>query len=598
MEDAALEISQEILSSNTKYLPKQLPSLGGHLDLRALHLRALVQHLRTGAFGHASKEILWQLLQDAEKLEAAKAVWAAHNQLLQEYPNAGEGALGQVINQFLMPAQTSNDPVRQWFLTDVVHIDKLLRYTKKTFASMPDKGRKQQLQIGIADSEANEMLIGGLMKAWAFRVDNAELYNLSGPNGINLNGLLVKSDGFPAPWTSEPLLLQALSNSRDLSEATLEALWEPTNDAKQTEVVEKIAKQLMHLAEFCCRAFEERANWCLQQTKLGDEVQIEGHAVRERYVGCRGDWIKPLVKYGLSKEAFGIAEDYESFRTLVEMCSEKMREVDAELIALGPSNQEGEAATKLKAIKLKLQQRLEGYFEKFGEPFAFEMYEYLVENNQLHTLLTGFEAWREQFLTPYLRKNPKYSKLSWMHDISLGQFNTAADTLYAIATKKEEVLAHQRIELSIGKLAKLAALERAGIQQDAVDLEMENYNIKLEIIKAQQKIRTAVDNVVRNAIDVDAAVQLATEEYGKKLKKLPALRGLFQNLFKDLVLGKALAPMDLVELITLMESNDEEFLEGKQYYVALQVMGYAASTVAQTRIMEKTIWRRCFLRDE
>jgi nuclear pore complex protein Nup133 len=226
------------------------------------------------------------------------------------------------------------------------------------------------------------------------------------------------------------------------------------------------------------------------------------------------------------------------------------------------------------------------------------MYEYLVENGKLQTLLSGFESWRERYLSPFLRGNPKYAKLSWIHDVSLGDYGTAANTLFSIATKSESMLLNQRIELSIGKLAKLAALENASASDIDVVEEIEAYDIRLEIVKIQQRLYSAVKHITHSAIDVDAAVHLATEEYARKLKKLPALRDLFRTSFKQLVSGGVMVTEDLVELLTLMEPTEGELLDGESFYWALRVIGLAGLPRAEIENAEKTIWRRCFLRDE
>jgi nuclear pore complex protein Nup133 len=601
LEDAALEISQEILGSRSPYLPSMLPSLGSHLELRSQHLRALIQHLRTGAFGHVSKQVLWRLLQDAEKCEAARAVWDMRNEHLREDPENGDGVLGAVIGQYVPTEDTDvtgNDPVRTWFQREVVQIGQLLRHVKKSLALMPDKGKKNQLSLAVSDSEANDIIIGALERAWQFRVDNAKLYELSGEHGIDKNGLLEKSDGYLAPWTSDALLLEALSIQRDLSEAAIKALWGPTEDPKRQDVVSKLGLQLVHLAEICCRSFEERADWCEQQSAVGDDILQEGRNVRERYLRSRGGWIKPLVNYGLIEHAYGIAEDYQDYRTLVEICSGELLKTEVSLVESIPAQQNSETVNELKEKKAEVGKRLEGYFERFGEPFAIEMYEYLVENGKLQTLLSGFESWRERYLSPFLRGNPKYAKLSWIHDVSLGDYGTAANTLFSIATKSESMLLNQRIELSIGKLAKLAALENASASDIDVVEEIEAYDIRLEIVKIQQRLYSAVKHITHSAIDVDAAVHLATEEYARKLKKLPALRDLFRTSFKQLVSGGVMVTEDLVELLTLMEPTEGELLDGESFYWALRVIGLAGLPRAEIENAEKTIWRRCFLRDE
>jgi nuclear pore complex protein Nup133 len=579
-----------------------LPSLGSHLELRSQYLRAMIQFLKTGAFGTVSKQVLWRLLQDAEKCEAARALWDVRNDRLREDPTEEDGVLESVIMEFFPPKDTdlteNNDPVRTWFQREVENICTLLRMIKKSLAAKPNKGKKNQLAFAIADSEANDLIIGALTKAWKFRAQSAQLYGLSGKHGINRSGSLQKADGYPAPWTSDPLLLEALADQYQISMATLDAFFGPTEDQKRIEMVKHIAHQLVQLAELCCRSFEERAIWCEQQTDMPEKVLQEGTSVRERYLASRGEWIKPLVRYGLSDQAYGIAEEYQDFRTLVEICFGELAKFDESLKEATASQQGAEVIEQLKDDREAVADRLEGYFERFGEEFAIELYEYLVEVGKLQNLVNGFDNWREKYLTPFLRGDPKYAKLSWIHDVGLGDYSIAANTLFSVATEKEEDLDHQQIQLSIGKLAKLVALEHSGMLEMDIEDELDAYDVKLELVKIQKRLHSVVKHIRHSAIDADAAVQLGLDEYARKIKKLPALRETFRKAFRELVENKVLGVEDLVDLLTLIEPNDGELLDGEAFYYAIKALGLAGLPRARREFAEKTIWRRCFLRDE
>jgi nuclear pore complex protein Nup133 len=601
LEDAALEVSKEILRSRSPYLPAMLPSLGSHLELRSQHLRALIQFLRSESFGTVSKQVLWQLLQDAEKIEAARALWDVRNERLREDPTEEDGVLESVIMEYFPPKDTdlaeNNDPIRTWFQREVENVGTLLRMIKKSLAAKPNKGKKNQLAFAIADSEANDLIIGALTKSWKFRGQSAQLYGLSGKNGINRGGSLQKSDGYSAPWTSEPLLLDALADQYQISVATLQAFWPPPEDPKRKHVIDNLLSHLVSLAELCCKSFEERAIWCEQQTDVPDEILQEGTSVRERYNASRGEWIKPLVEYEQMDQAYGIAEQYQDFRTLVEICYGELMKLDMSQKEATVS-QRTEDLEQIQEDREAINDRLEGYFERFGEQFAIELYEYLVEVGKLQNLVNGFENWREKYLTPFLRGDPKYAKLSWIHDVGLGDYDLAANTLYSVATKTEDDLDHRQIQLSIGKLAKLVALENSGVSKEDIEEELDTYDVKLELIKIQNKLHSVIKHIRHSAIDADAAVQLGLDEYARKIKKMPALRETFRKAFKDLVEKKALEVEDLVDLLTLIEPTDGDLLDGEAFYYAIKALGLAGLPRARRDFAEKTIWRRCFLRDE
>ncbi|KAI5784588.1 Non-repetitive/WGA-negative nucleoporin C-terminal-domain-containing protein [Geopyxis carbonaria] len=601
VEAAALQISKEILGSRSPYLPTLLPALDAHLALRENHLRALVAHLRTGDVGRVSQEVFWELLSDAEKCTAARAVWDTRNTRMRENPDAGEGVLENTIINHLTSEGADiadNDPVRTWFQREVEHIGELVHCIKKGINAPQSKGKLDPITFADADAEANAVIIAAMMAAWDFRVNSAELYNLAGQSGIDQNGLCKNSLNFPAPWTSSPAILGSLDEFYDFSTNVLTTIGNPksTEDPRRLEIVEKISEQLVHLAEILCRAFVERADWCDQKGAAGEQNLLqEGTTVRERYIKSRGNWIKPLVTNHLDK-AYEIAEKWQDYRTLVEICSVQVMDTEVKL-AQATAGKDSEATEDLKETMAETSQRLERYFEGFGEHFAVQMYEYLVENGQLQKLINGFEQWRQIYLTPFLRDDAKYAKLSWIHEVSLNNYQFAGEVLLKVATDSEEDLRRQQIELSIGKLAKLAGVQRDGGSADSLAAQAIVYDVKIDFIKIQQKLYEAVVHIKRDALDIDAAVHLATDEYGHKLRRKPGLREIFRKAFKELIQNKALKTEELVDLLTLMETEGG-ILGGDEFYWALRAVALAGLPQARRDTVERTIWRRCFLRDD
>lgn len=611
IEQAALEISTEILSSSSEYLPALLPSLEGHLSLRATHLRALAEHLRS-TFPPLSRETMWRLLSDAEKCEAARAVWAARDARLRHNPDAGEGVLEEVIADLLTSDEDigGHDPTRTWFQRFAGSIEELLPLAKKALVEKNKKGRYDPIAFAKHDAEANDIVLGSLMAAWRFRVHSARLYGMEG--GVDANSLIKQASGLAPPWTSGTDILQALDVQIDVSRALLKSLWGPklVADDERREIAERVAGQLVGLAEVCCRGFEERSTWCEQQTAVGGEgILQEGITVHERYIASRGGWIKPLVDIGRSEKAYSIAEKWQDYRTLVELCSEELMRNDITMAELnkGASSGEEKATTELQKSKQQTLQRLERYFENFGERFATEMYEYLVEKGQLQTLMNGFEAWREKYLTNFLRSDKKYAKLEWIHDVGLGEFALAAATLNAIATDQEEDLWNKKVELSIGKLTKLAAAAQTG-QVDATTREEVQYiDADLELVSVQEKIYASVRHLKDQTIDTEAAVQVGLDTYARSLigKKRPGCRELWKRAFGRAVEGRVMGVEEIGDLLTLADEGEagETGLvglgtAGEEFYWALKVLSLGGLSRGRREFAERTVWRRCFLRDE
>ncbi|KAH0613283.1 uncharacterized protein H6S33_009663 [Morchella sextelata] len=567
IEVAALEISAEILSSTSEYLPVLLPSLENHLLLRATHLRALAEHLRA-TFPPLSRETMWRLLCDAEKCEAARAVWAVRDARLRQNPDAGEGVLEAVLADMMetdADDTTGHDPTRTWFQRFVGSIDQLLTYAKNIIIDDSKKGRMDQLCFGKRDSEANDIVLGALISAWKFRVHSAKLYGMEGL--VDVNGILKQIKGLTPPWTSDPNILQALSVQYEVSSGILKTLWGERQNVNEEfpETIERLAGQLVGLAE-------------------------------ERYFDARGRWIKPLVDFGRPEKAYKLAEKWQDYRTLVELCSEELLENDAAMAELGKvpaSTAENKAALlDLQRSKQQALNRLEKYFEEFGSSFAREMYGYLVEKEQLQTLMDGFETWHETYLTEFLRGDRKYAKLEWIHDVSM------------VAMDQEEDLWNKKVELSIGKLAKLAAISQGGVDSSNPADDIRYIDADLELVAIQEKIYESVKHH-KDQIDTERAVQDGLETYAPNLaKKRPGCRELWKRAFGRAVEGKVIGVEEIGDLLTLVDDCGDSGLvgsgsAGEEFYWALKVLSIVGGLSHERRkLAERTIWRRCYLRDD
>lgn len=550
---------------------------------------------------------MWRLLSDAEKCEAARAVWAARDARLRRDPDAGEGVLENVIAELLSDDEDigGHDPTRMWFQRFAGSIEELLPLAKRALVEKRKKGRYDPLVFAKMDAEANDIVLGSLMAAWRFRVHAARLYTME--DGVDANGIVGRADGLAPPWTSGTDILQALDVQYDVSRALLKSFWGPNlgADEERREVAERVAGQLVGLAEVCCRGFEERASWCEQQTAAGEGILQEGITVKERYIASRGEWIAPLVEIGRAEKAYSIAEKWRDYRTLVKLCSEELLRNDLSLGELGRGSGTEEKTAELQAAKQQTLQRLDRYFETFGESFATEMYEYLVENGQLHTLMNGFENWREKYLTDFLRSNKKYAKLEWIHDVGLGEFALAANTLNAIAVDQEEDLWSKKVELSIGKLAKLAAAAD-GLHGGELLMrdEIRLVDADLELVTIQERIYETVRYLKEQTIDTEGAVQVGLDTYARSLvgKKRVGCRDIWKRAFGRAVEGKVIGVEEIADLLTLADEGEGELVGrgtgGEEFYWALKVLSLGGLRKDRREFMEKTVWRRCYLRDE
>ncbi|PUU75150.1 Non-repetitive/WGA-negative nucleoporin C-terminal-domain-containing protein [Tuber borchii] len=257
-------------------------------------------------------------------------------------------------------------------------------------------------------------------------------------------------------------------------------------------------------------------------------------------------------------KAYELAEKWQDYRTLVELCLEEIIRIEANQKELSNATSNCEAvereSAKLAHTKKQTIQRMEAYFNKFGEVYAIEIYEYLVENGQLQNLLNGFENWRETYLTRFLRCSRRHAKLSWIHDVGLGEYALAADTLLEVATEQEEDLWNKKVEISIGKLAKIAAMRYLDEQS------VRSISSELELVDIQNCVYEAVKVIGRTSIGTDGAMQIVLEKYagGTLTSRKPAgCRQVWKPAFAWAVEGKVMRVHELADLLTLVESDDE-----------------------------------------
>ncbi|KAF8475745.1 Non-repetitive/WGA-negative nucleoporin C-terminal-domain-containing protein [Kalaharituber pfeilii] len=581
VETAALQISHEIVSTSSTYITPMLPSMERHLELRGQRLKALAEHLR-GTYKPLSPATRWKLLQDAEKIEAAKAIWINYDDR-HTYESGGNEILLHAIQQDI-PELEHQDPVRTWFQKHVEDIGELMRYTKKVLKEKTYRGKRDASALAAADCEANDIVLSGLQAAFNFRINSAGLYGFDGL--IDEKGILINSKDYPDPWTSPLNLLHALDDQYDFSITLLKAGWGGAAKKGQN-AIDMIAAQMEDLAELLCRVFLERLRWLDQQDSI--EFDKPRADVKERYEKQRGGWIKPLVQLGRTDAAYNIAEKYQDFKTLVELASAEL--IHAETAAIEGLDED--QLLKLSQQKADAMKRLETYLERFKAPFAMELYKFQVENGKFKQLLEQFPNF-QTYLTKFLRSSDKYAKLSWINDISLQEYDRAGDTLVQIALNQEESLWNKKVELNIGKLCKLAAFTDSDAIQ-ALESFKNWQGEALTLIEIQEQLYNYLQPLVRGAIDKQAETEIILKEKGKTVGKRLITKTLFTQALNQLFNQRAINPELLIDLLTLMDGTDDKF---PQYYFALQVLKASGLSGGRKFLAEQSIWRRCYIHDD
>ncbi|BFZ59857.1 hypothetical protein YB2330_000878 [Saitoella coloradoensis] len=570
---AAAAVSEEILAGTSKYFPTQLASLDDQMVLKAKLLAGLAEHLHNN-FAPMDSSKRWKLCWDAEKCEGARRIWSERSSRAQSTGRTTRSSSAQVavlenVMENITGQRGGDDMIRKWFHRNLKDMGQVVAQAGTRCTDIAVENKHDTFAIAKAVLEANDIILSALGAARQIRQERVMKYGLGDLKSIYENSL--------RPWTSTPDILNSLQLQFTLTEHQLQGLKRPsrTDDRKQkTGIYEEMIKQLDALVDLLCFAFSENVQW---ERKSGNKNVAEG--CNKQYLDKRGSWILSLVKHGLHEKAYTIAERYEDYRTLVEICLEHQE--------AGEETQE------------RVMNRLKWYLGRYHEDFAFVLYRYYVEKGQIKTLLTSFPE-HVNMLSQFL-DNEKYDRISWMHDVNLGNFNSASARLHRFATTNEDVLRNKKIELSLSKLALLVDA-RAGVTMPPIQADMIRVvDEECDVAEIQAQRRKEILPFSKNAIDQDAAVELAFADIGKDLHGVN--RELVKGALREIIKDAVLKPEDLIDYLTLKNTQKNPAVGQDQpviteFYQALQVLRTANLPSGRYELAERTIWRRMFLHDD
>ena len=646
---AALEISSEILSSTSKFLPRSGPSVDMQMKLRAKALDDLMQHLMK-QYGHlVSRNLRYKLMWNAEKLAAAQALWKSQEEIQRRYPLKDREmpyldftlrALHETRQKYPDSEKGEKDRVRHWLLNSVEKIDHLLSELVDCTSEFDPMEVTDPNVVGEYMLEAVDLWIAAYSAAFKFREDNAHSYGLD--DDVFEDGVLVAGYAPTAglPWTSRPEPIRFAWSLIEQICAYLSKWW----DYSAENAKSKKTKMPLNV--------EGKPHAPPPKSLLGDlaarlpiEVQLFNSIVNEEIINAirhhefqdkdpasrqqksaeimaekRPRMIEAIQRIATFNAAGAIelAERLKDPGLLVTLTTEYM-------LALNLDSQiHPESALKNKRKISDIQDYTETYYDRFGNGWAYANFSRKIENGELGTLLTEAqldEGKKQGFLTWFLKKGLKrgqtIGKLSWINDIvGESNFARAEKTLTDVAENEEMELYNQKTELSLAKLANLASLEAkterqpegedvmSAAERDALD----QYDRKVTLIDIQTSLARHVDQAVGATIDTKAAEDLAIQIFAKRVvEKLPALRKLLISGLRGIVNKRPLNPEQLIDVLTLMDPIDIDVEEGSEedagvlgfeFYYALEIVELADFSTQHKRELKKGIWRRACIRDD
>ena len=602
IEKAAIEINDSILDSSSSYLPQTTPSMEHQLEMRAAALADLIKYL-TRNEARLSKLTRWKLLWSAEKMASARAVWASYNELLSHQENIL--AMPQLLNMLSEKLKHENQPdkgetdiVRHYLIHDVGNIEWIIPWAQNVIELLYKQGRTNAVNMVTYTSQGCSLQIALLETAYAFREDSANLYGI---DKRKIEDGVYKDDyeSLPEFWTSILRGIQGVKLQIEVSRELVCAHDTTVGDEDSPSVAAllKLGAYNPRLIDLFCRTGEERCLWLGSQTNSQD--QAEARMFRKFCHSVRLTMITKLVEIHQPHEAIKLAEKYGDMRALVETLFKSTLAALKEINSgnLSDDDEDDQQHT------LESNKELEtSFFHKYDAPWAEAFYEKLISIEDYAGLMNNLRGTR-QLLTQFLRSRPQYAKLSWMNEITEERNYSKAAAALKSAESLEDGLWAKKIELSISKLAILAAGEQDG------DLELSFKEAKeidrtLVPIKIQEQLSNYVRYVIEGAIDDGAAVQLAMSSLGHGfVNGKPTFHGILKQNITKVISHQALNSEELIDTLTLIDENtqnpDSEDFANTRFFHAIRLLEACPDQTPESyALQENIIWRRCLIQDD
>ncbi|KAH8920014.1 hypothetical protein BT69DRAFT_1336824 [Atractiella rhizophila] len=564
IEGPARQLSKDVLMNTSPKLLKVI-DLRTQLADRIQKLDNLIQYINAnGLLGKLSQTCRRQLSFNEEKLIAAQALWEKQNERLMS--NEAETTIFDEAVYIHLSRSTGaeEDAIRPFLRNQVNEIGSVLEKIPEVLRMRTSDGMEEK---SLTVHEANFVVLTAYNSVLEQRPFLHATYGID------------SSICSPEPWTSAGSLIDVvkhlfemtehalLDHQREfgvgLSESQLDSLAFDQIRADPRIFQTHLKGQLADLVNVYCASCEERLVFLTTLTTA--ESPIMAKALSDRYLGTRPLMLKALMRASSFDDAMKLAQRYCDFRILVELCAHP---------------------------QYGSQDKIASMIELFKEDFAFQLYQYYLEQGTVRRLLEQ-EAVYHNLLLKFLEStdNPK---LAWIHEVLLSRHAHAHSQLVREAKQEKNVDEH-KLMLSIAKLCKIAELTNA----DFHIKEIEQVDQMLDVMESHERIRDLIQRVADEQDDEVATnedeLKLAVlEQLGARLSRYKAYPSLFNHIITEIMQHHAVSGEDIIDAFTLLEapeSDDPDFCHALGILEKIQ----ADLPTARADFALKTIWRRLYI---
>ena len=629
LETAALNVSENILSSKAEMIPEIMASMEQQLALRSMYVRRLNLHLKRN-YWPFSRQMKWKLLWNAEKMHAAEALWKQYDARLrlrnqsQSQTILSTPLLDDILFMLHEKYKTETDPslgeydqTRKWFIRDVARLEYVILYGMLAIKEIQVEKSPSRIELAHLLSEANDIVLVLLESSFKFRQDSLELYDLEDED-LDFGILNSGYEGLPRFWTStQNVVTTMMQQTTLLDKIVKEILGGHLEPGISQVLTQKLIDDEARMVKMACLSYIERFRWCLAQDD--EKVRATGRNLKQEFEShTRSDLLTKLQASGESESAIQLAEDLRDMPTLVKLITAESDELISEIRQCTDM----EIYEKYVDEVNKLGARVGGYFGRFGDAYATAFFDHYINMGKLARLLDEADRTHPR-LTSYLRTDPSRAKLSWINDVLHERdLARAGKVLLDVAQTQESNWWCKKVEVSLAKLAILAT-DEDGNKREAAQPKRKEQGImnstnaaklkdksrrELRLLENQDKVYRHVKHAAYNPLDRAAEIQLVMQEYGVgHVENKPALQQMLKQGFDQLFDKQVVSPAHLIDILTLMHNShnpvSSDDICGREFFMALQVLDASAGSEEYEARMDKEdtsklIWKRLFLRDD
>ncbi|KAI1773396.1 Nup133 N terminal like-domain-containing protein [Hypoxylon cercidicola] len=605
---AALELSLEILTSTGKHFSTLAARVDTNIKERVQYLEKMMMQIKSLKV-NLDRVTKWQLLWNAEKLHVANVVWHKHEEFTSLRPANSKKSIVAEIVEYIRSEEKSEpnaakgevDELRHWFIRDADRMEIFIAWAYEVIKHN-SKANLDQTSLTCLIYEAAEIYNSAIQDAFRFRTRNLELYGLG--NEKLEHGILASGyTGLPTPWTCHPFIANNVKRQVELSTEWVKQHWAADSERQDT-TIQRIRELLPQMTEVYLTVVQELARSYVSSDipkKAADGQNYERIYEQDRYAK-----VVLLAQTENWEAGIRIAENHESLAALAEILTREIHALQTQLATPGLSpDQIEQLESKVDAREEQVRQ----CFETYGKDFAFPYYEYLLTSFGIDTLLgyTGDKTYK----TMYLRTKPELAKVSWINDIiDEEDIDHAANTLLDLGLAREQQVWNKKIELSLGKLARMAessrpsskastSLQDANIDGTTEDAQVDAIDKELAIIEVQDAVyNTQIHPVITVALEGEE-MSLVQDTFALKIpKKYKILSQIFDDALRRLVNHEALDPLTLIDLLTLITLPPETKDHMPDQFFSALCVAYNGLQGAERVQAERLIWRRCYVKED